>query len=119
MDEKVKIRTDTLRRRGNPGVAPLWATGSDIEFLCALGVDPGEPWVNLLKADTLISRGMVAEALIVLQSMEYVPEGLKDLRDKMAERAWRVVPGSPENSGAERLNAWLANVRLWREKKLS
>lgn len=107
-----------MRRRGNPGVAPLWAKGSDLDLLAGLGVDPAEPWVVLKKADAFLELGKVMEAQAVLLSMELVPEGLRDIREKMLETASNAPSTRYEPGGgkAERLKAWLASVRQWREK---
>jgi len=133
LNGKVSLRIEELRRRGNPGAAPLWAeTLSPDEALTELsGV--GEPWARLLRARAHSTLGRRGEALAELEGLGGgLPPGLArmagDLRERISavpaqaasvgpaeimEETAEERPGGQKGSDAE-LKRWLDRVRNWR-----
>jgi hypothetical protein len=113
---------ELLRRRGNPGVAPLWADALPATEALDAVKDLPEPWARLVEAKALSELDRHEEALAALERMgENLPSGLARFREELSSRVrLRGVPTegqktATEEARKEALRQWLDRVRQWRQ----
>jgi hypothetical protein len=125
--ETIEQRLEYLRRRGNPGVAPLWADALPAPEALDAVKDLPEPWARLVEAKALSELGRAEEALAALECMgEDLPRGLARFREELSSRvrSQSVVPTEGQKTAAEEarkeaLRQWLDRVRQWRQNDKS
>lgn len=106
-------RLDELRRRANPGVAPLWAAALAGEERLAALEKFGEGWALLLKAEALADLGRVQEADEMLAAADCAGPTLVAARERLGQKILAARHATDKRALAE-LTRWLASVRGWR-----
>lgn len=114
MKRNTSLRLEELRRRGNPGVAPLWANALKGEERIAALAGRGEGWAVLLKAEGFLILGRVEEARKALFSLSGLPPTLEAIREELTAKAAEANE-SGEEKQLSKLESWLASVRSWRK----
>jgi len=115
MREKTKARLDLLRRRGYPGVAPLWAEYLDPEELCDAIGERTEPWAPLLRARAYLRLGDTGLAEKELASLHCLPPGLDKMKESLRALLYATAAEKAERSRSA-LADWLENVEKWRAR---
>lgn len=116
-DKSLEQRLNQLRRRGHPGVAPLW-----LETL-----PPGEAydlaggydalWAVLMRARILIAAGRIEEAAPLLEMDAVLPPQLEKVRARLlsyiafGRKAMSRVGDAAEQEPNAALRTWLERVR--------
>lgn len=118
MDELLSSRLLQLRRRGNPGVAPLWAELLGPNEFLALELPPSTPWAALMTARALASVGRTFQAREALAAVTDEGGCIPLLKREVQGYVDSLEPSGGEDRGAQ-LKGWLDNVMLWRARSIS
>lgn len=113
MNASAEKRLMELRRRGDPGVAPLWLTRLAPEELLPLVEGRDEPWAKLLLANALADLGRGGEAKAALAGFAGGGRLLRELKAKIEARI-EEISSAKVFSAILALEIWLKNVRAWR-----
>ena len=115
MEEKLRSRIELLRRRGNPGVAPLWAGKDSRGGDCADLFASEPPWLTIKRAEWDFEDGRFAEALSILSELPELQPGLTAMKNELsAEILEKIDAGGRAPEPLTALERWLENVRKWR-----